>query len=83
MKRIQGRSFQFTIYELAFLVGTECAKHPELRLGQTYFNVLHTIAPDLANEIRGTELDPFYKERDDGIQEFIEWLETKAIKEEK
>ena len=79
MIRIQGRSFQFTIYEYAFFVGTELARNSELRLGQTYFNVLHTIAPDLANEIRGTDLDPFHKERDDGIQELIKWLETKKV----
>lgn len=29
------------------------------RLGQTYFNILHRIKPDLANAIRTTEADPF------------------------
>lgn len=82
MKRIQGSNFQFTIYDLAFLVGHKLAENSEWRLGQTYFNVLHTIAPDLANEIRGTDLDPFYKEGNGYVEEFIEWLETKAIKEE-
>jgi hypothetical protein len=77
MIRIQGISFQFTIYEYAFLVGYQVKRNPAWRLGQAYFNVLNVIAPDLANEIRGTDLDPFYKEKDDGIQELIEWLETK------
>ena len=33
------------------------------RLGQSYFNLLHEVRPDLANELRGSMLDPFFKER--------------------
>jgi hypothetical protein len=38
------------------------AKHhnPEWRFGQAAFNVLHANFPDLANAIRGTEVDPFH-----------------------
>jgi hypothetical protein len=39
------------------------AEHPEQRLGQAHFNVLRTFDPEFADEITGTELDPFY---DDG-----------------
>lgn len=35
----------------------------ELRLGQVFFNELASIRPDIAEQIRGTMLDPFYKER--------------------
>lgn len=35
--------------------------HPEWRIGQTYFNVLYEMKPVLADQIRGGQLDPFYK----------------------
>ena len=34
-----------------------------LRLGQIFFNELLTIKPALAEELRGSMLDPFFKER--------------------
>lgn len=34
--------------------------HPEWRWGQTLFNVLHTVRPDLSERVRGTLFDPFY-----------------------
>ena len=33
---------------------------PAWRKGQAYFNYLYQLHPDVANEIRGTEYDPFY-----------------------
>jgi len=35
----------------------------QYRLGQLYFNKLLEIKPHIANELRGSMLDPFYKER--------------------
>lgn len=35
----------------------------ELRLGQIYFNLLREIKPSIAEELRGSMLDPFFKER--------------------
>lgn len=32
------------------------------RFGQYYFNCLHSLRPELANQIRGNKLDPFYKD---------------------
>lgn len=32
------------------------------RYGQCMFNMLHALRPDLAEKIRTTPLDPFYKE---------------------
>lgn len=32
------------------------------RQGQAYFNVLYSVRPDISEQIRGTDLDPFYKE---------------------
>ena len=32
------------------------------RQGQAYFNMLHTYRPDLSEQIRSTDLDPFQKD---------------------
>lgn len=48
--------------------------NPSWRMGQTYFNVLMDAAPDLAEEIRGTDLDPFH--RDEVLPSFTLWLQT-------
>ena len=33
---------------------------PSKRLGQVFFNCLCSVRPELADEIRGTDTDPFY-----------------------
>jgi hypothetical protein len=45
------------------------AEHPEWRRGQVYFNELNRINPGLADYIRTTPGDPFYK--DDNLQPFL------------
>jgi hypothetical protein len=53
---------------------TEAMKeHPNWREGQAYFNVLRDHLPEMANRIRGTEFDPFYREGDD-LDVFREWV---------
>jgi hypothetical protein len=42
------------------------------RPGQAHFNALYELRPDLADEIRGTDLDPFYN--DTRIPEFLCWV---------
>ena len=42
------------------------------RRGQTYFNVLHQIRPDLASRVRATRLDPFHDDR--RVPEFLSWV---------
>jgi hypothetical protein len=54
-------------------VEEKLAMSPGLRLGQTYFNVLFDRRPDIASEIAGTVIDPFYS--DAIIPEFIEEVE--------
>ena len=40
------------------------------------FNALYALEPELANSIRGGELDPFY---DDGrVTKFLDWLDKSA-----
>lgn len=47
--------------------------YPEWREGQTYFNVLHRQRPELAEKLRTTSLDPFY--RDERVEAVQEWLQ--------
>lgn len=35
-------------------------EHPQQRYGQALFNHLQAHKPDLANDVRGREMDPFY-----------------------
>lgn len=35
-------------------------RHMNWRLGQTAFNVLSRVRPDIAENVRGSSLDPFY-----------------------
>lgn len=53
-------------------VSYELRKHPEWRLGQTYFNVLAAVRPDLAAEVNGSLIDPFY--RDARLPDFNEFV---------
>lgn len=46
--------------------------HPEQRRGQAYFNGLYNTRPDLADQIRGTEFDPFSD--DNKVTEFLRWV---------
>jgi len=47
--------------------------HLEWRKGQNFFNTLSDEYPELAEEVRGTPLDPFYK-FDDELAPFLHWL---------
>ena len=50
-------------------------RYPSWRWGQTLFNTLHMHNPAMANEIRGTDLDPYYSAPDDATEHaFWEWL---------
>lgn len=53
-----------TFSEFVVRVQAEKVLHPEWRLGQTYFNVLHAVRPDLSEQIRGdVQFDPFYQDK--------------------
>lgn len=51
--------------------------NPTWRTGQSMFNALYHIRPDLADRLRGGELDPFYRDHNDGeaISNTLSWLE--------
>jgi hypothetical protein len=49
-------------------------QYPDWRAGQAYFNALYTILPDVAEEIRGTPLDPFHRKPTDSLADFLDEL---------
>lgn len=61
--------------EFCRAVGVRQQQHPEWRYGQTVFNVLYWdgFDPEFADEIRGTDLDPFHKDaRTDALFQVLE-----------
>jgi len=48
-------------------------QHSYWRMGQAYFNVLYSQQPEMADQIRGGVLDPFYNDR--RIPEFLVFVE--------
>jgi hypothetical protein len=67
---------KFTEYKHFFDIG----KYPdEWRRGQTAFNFVFDTYPDIANELRATEFDPFYN--DSRLPAFWEQVE-KLYKEQ-
>lgn len=54
------------------LATTSFEEGGEIRWGQHWFTVLHSVNPSLANEIRSTALDPFYRdERVQGASDYV------------
>jgi hypothetical protein len=47
---------------------------PAWREGQTMFNVLQELRPDLADQVNQTELDTFHN--DDRVPRLLSWLRT-------
>lgn len=59
------------------IVAEKMRDTPRIRLGQSLFNATHELRPDLANKVRGSDLDPFYNDGRAGA--FLAWLAKKAI----
>lgn len=57
-------------------------QHPWWRYGQALFNTLHGCNPELAEQIRGTEADPFYADNpsDERVSEFWKVMYDYALK---
>jgi hypothetical protein len=50
------------------------ASDQSIRYGQVYFNLLHESRPDIANELRGSSLDPFHRDAvSDETHAFVEY----------
>lgn len=61
-----------TFAAFLFAYTTSKRKHSAQRAGQYWFNLLHEVRPELANRIRGTEIDPFYI--DERVPMFISYI---------
>lgn len=59
-------------------INQAASAHKDWRLGQAAFNVLAEVRPDLAEQVRGKRLDPFYANKVDDRRfvAFVEFLET-------
>lgn len=57
---------------LEYLIGLNTLTFPEWRKGQNVFNSVHSLYPDIANELRGGDTDCFYN--DNKIDEFLNAL---------
>jgi hypothetical protein len=55
-------------------VGVAKVDHREWRPGQTAFNVLHQVRPDLAGLVQGSVIDPFFI--NDNLLDFYRWVKT-------
>lgn len=53
------------------------AKEPEWRVGQAAFNILMDYRPNLAEEVRATNLDPFFFDTWDGCEAFFALVEER------
>lgn len=56
-------------------------KNPDWRLGQTYFNILTLIDPDISNSISTTIYDPYYN--DSNIKNFLVYLNSMFAQEKR
>lgn len=54
------------------LVVVTRAENPSWRKGQTYFNVLFDVRPDISEKIRATNLDPYHN--DCKLGEFLHYV---------
>ena len=66
------------IIEWIKLVAKMQRQHPEQRKGQVIFNTLYDYQPKLADEIRGSIIDPFYS--DERISDCIKWASQELMK---
>ncbi len=62
---------------LTILKAMNIGQNSDQRQGQIAFNILNHWNPDWANEIRGSDLDPFYK--DNRVPAFLIWLHEKEV----
>jgi hypothetical protein len=71
----ESETVSFNNYLVQFNLDFAKNEQHGIRYGQQMFNTLHSIKPELANHIRGTELDPFHKEISPDVFDIFEYLE--------
>ena len=62
-----------TFQEYMQKVDEYVSDYPDWRFGQVLYNVLGLYRPDLAHELQGSSLDPFYKNPTE-VMPFFGWL---------
>ena len=62
------------VYPVVEAARQQHRENPDLRMGQSIFNTLFARHPALANEVRGSEVDPFYI--DENLEAFFKEICT-------
>lgn len=62
---------------LARRVAATMRAHPSWRYGQTWFNVVHGMYPEIAEKVRASALDPFYV--DALVPVFLDFVEGEFV----
>ena len=77
IKDLRDNSFDgehtMTFQEYMQRVDEYVSDYPDWRFGQALYNVLGLVRPDLAHELTGSPLDPFYKNPTE-VMPFFSWL---------
>lgn len=60
-------------------VSMNILRHPDWRIGQSMFNTLYEMRPDLSEQIRAQDLDPFHIQNDvwidnERVDNLLVWL---------
>lgn len=67
---------RFNMQQYMLAVSSAINAYRRWRYGQILFNVLHDGWPEIADEVRGGNFDPFYANAGDVlIDDFFRWLE--------
>lgn len=72
---------QSELNEFYVIVSKTMHKYPQLRKGQTYFNVAYDLWPEETNKIRGTNDDCFHD--DSKIENFMKYFDVVDTDKEK
>lgn len=69
-----------TLNDYHMKVADSILRNKDWRVGQSMFNVLYDIRPDLSEQIRATDLDPFHVEdkvfnSSDTVGKFLDWID--------
>lgn len=71
-----------SLHKFYFTMWSMLHKHRELRYGQAAFNLLVEVKPNLAEEVRGTNRDPFFVKspQDERWDAFVDYIEENWYK---
>ena len=81
IKKKGARLSEHQLNEVKLSAGATLDKYPDMLTGQAFFYALHGMFPEVADEIRGTDLDPSY--RVELLPDLYEFLLTEQKDEEK